>query len=99
MIIVSQDRRSIVNFDRVKTIELDRETNFTNIFAYIGEGNSTAFKHLGGYETQERAREVLQGIVKAFQVTKALKICENRLSAEDILEAIKGNFVYEMPLE
>lgn len=36
MIIVSQDKKSIINFDRIKIIELNGETDFNNVFACIG---------------------------------------------------------------
>ena len=99
MIIVSQDKSIIVNFNSVEAIEIGnpKENQFKGtIYARL---MSDYFYKIGEYKTEERAKEVLQEIVKAYQVTKALKICENRLSAEDILEAIKGNFVFEMPLE
>lgn len=69
MIIVSQDRRTIVNFENIKTIELDRETNFTsiNIFRETNQVETgVCGLYIGSYKTEERAKEVLQEIKTTY---------------------------------
>lgn len=63
MIIVSQDKEKIINFDNIKTIELDRETGFKSIIIFretseVETGVCGLF--IGHYATRERAKEVLQ---------------------------------------
>lgn len=65
MIIVSQDKCAIVNLDNIKTIELDRETDFKSIIIFretneVETGVCGLF--IGHYATKERAKEVLQEI-------------------------------------
>lgn len=66
MIIVSQDKCTIVNLDNIKTIELDRETDFKSIIIFretneVETGVCGLF--IGHYTTRERAKEVLQEII------------------------------------
>jgi len=66
MIIVSQDKCAIVNSDNIKTIELDRETDFKSIIIFretneVETGVCGLF--IGHYATRERAKEVLQEII------------------------------------
>lgn len=84
MIIVSQDKDNIVNFDNIVSIgindfDINRETTFQRITAET-IGTTTA---LGDYKTEERAKEVLQEIVEQYQ-----KICDDTYF-----------IVYEMPKE
>ena len=65
MIIVSQNKEKIVNFDNIKTIELDRETGFKSIIIFretneVETGVCGLF--IGHYATRERAKEVLAEI-------------------------------------
>ena len=66
MIIVSQDKCAIVNLDNIKTIELDRETDFKSIIIFR-ETNEVEIGvcglFIGHYTTRERAKEVLQEII------------------------------------
>lgn len=69
MLILSQDRRVIVNLDKLKTIELDRDTNFKSIIIFretneVETGVCGLF--IGHYDTEERAKEVLQEIMDAY---------------------------------
>ena len=58
MIIVSQDREDIINFDNVKMI--NREENRISVDADFGRGD---FYCIAEYDTEERAKEVLQEII------------------------------------
>lgn len=61
MIIVSQDREDIINFDNVKMI--NREENRISVDANFGRGD---FYCIAEYETEKRAKEVLQEIVNIY---------------------------------
>ena len=69
MLILSQDKRTIVNLDNAKTIELDRETDFKaiNIFRETNEVETgVCGLYIGKYATEERAKEVLQEIIETY---------------------------------
>lgn len=84
MIIVSQGKDELVNFDRIESIWIDVEEGRVTIEA-TADTNST----LGTYSTEERAKEVLQEIIHMYIE-----------SNEDIPSTGYGyvkNRVYEMP--
>ena len=98
MIIVSQDKRTIINFDNLKTIELDKETNFTsiNIFRETNEVETgVCGLFIGHYATEERAKEVLQEIIKHYNLLKK----ESAYAMGDIGFTFEEKFYYEMPKE
>lgn len=69
MLILSQDRRAIVNLDKLKTIELDKFSNYKSIkiFRETDEVEAGVCELcIGEYETEERAKEVLQEIMDAY---------------------------------
>ena len=92
MIIVSQDKCTIVNLDNIKTIELDRETGFKSIIIFR-ETNETETGvcglFIGHYTTKERAKEVLQEIISKYKTT-----LYNSKTNETVVNIPK---VYEMP--
>ena len=94
MLILSQDKCTIVNLDNIKTIELDRETDFKSIIIFR-ETNVTETGvcglFIGHYTTKERAKEVLQEIIKAY-----LDCNVQNVLAE---YAYVKNIVFEMPTE
>lgn len=97
MIIVSQDKRTIVNFDNLKTIELDRETNFTaiNIFRETNEVETgVCGLYIGKYATEERAREVLREIVDTFGIRE---IRNATYQYADLAIKSRKYSIYEMP--
>ena len=73
MIIVSQDKKAIYNFDNISSIQIEECNGTYNLIVYdqINDRDS-----LGTYETEERAKEVLQEIIKIYECcrTKDLKI-------------------------
>lgn len=96
MIIVSQDKESIINFNNVIGIMTDKGV----IDAIVASGsNGESCAELGKYKTQERAKEVLQEIIKEYKGTEAFKVCANRITDNVGAIAIEQGFVYEMPLE
>lgn len=79
MIIVSQDRDQIVNFDNIEIIFLNqREIWYQGIY---GEGYLIA-----EYSTEERAKEVLQELVQTLCLKSKVNITSNSidLSTEEI---------------
>lgn len=90
MIIVSQDKEEIINFD-----------NMTRVYITFDEGDDdvcirtetvdSLYEDLGYYKTEERAKEVLQEIIKAY-----LDCNEQNHLAEF---AYVKNKVFEMPTE
>lgn len=72
MIIVSQDKDKVVNFDNVGNINIEKcyneslkQEDFTyDILVYI---ISSGIVRLGKYKTEERAKEVLQEIGERYE--------------------------------
>lgn len=63
MIIVSQDKEKIINFDNIKEIrQIHEDYNDVEIEALINDNYTV----LGRYKTTERAKEVLQNITKTY---------------------------------
>ena len=87
MIIVSQDKCTIVNLDNIKTIELDRETHFKSIIIFRETNEvetGVCGLLIGHYTTEERAKEVLQEIIDMYKFNRC--------------EAVgQKNAVYRMP--
>lgn len=93
MIIVSQDKRIIVNFDNI--VYLDIEENSFNKYVIEAYYNSkdTDFVWLGQYKTEKRAKEIIEEVVNEHEHSEGLK-AKNMLSISKI---IQKDFVYEMP--
>lgn len=96
MIIVKQDKKGIVNFNNVTDIYIDKEDDGDRHFVfYIPVSNIDGLDILGIYETEERAKEVLQEIIKAY--------IENKKTQETTsifgFSIIPSNTYYEMPKE
>lgn len=71
MIIVSQDKKTIVNFNNIETIELDSETDFKSIiiFRRTNEAETgVCGLFIGHYATRERAEEVLRDIAHWYEI-------------------------------
>ena len=96
MIIVSQDKTVILNFQNIDMILIGNplETN-EGEFKRIANTTSDNECTLGWYATEERAKEVLQEIIKCFSFTE-LRNTPERLKL--ILEITKLGR-YEMPEE
>ena len=96
MIIVKQDKKGIVNFNNVTDIYIDKEDDGDRHFVfYIPVSNIDGLDILGIYETEERAKEVLQEIIKAY--------IENKKTQETTsifgFSIIPSNTYYKMPKE
>ena len=94
MIIVSQDKCTIVNFNNIQNIRIEpygthiKSKKIYKIFAGNFEGYAT---ELGTYDTEEIAKEVLQEIVSKYKTT-----LYNSKTNETVVNVPK---VYEMSKE
>lgn len=82
MIIVSQDKEKIVNFDNLTQVYITQDEEETAYFIRY-ETVDSLYDDLGKYETEERAKEVLQEITEFWRIG-AMIDC-------------KGFICYEMP--
>lgn len=90
MIIVSQDKKGIINFNNIMSIDIiDAEKDGWLISAAFLIGIDDIYRELGYYKTEKRAQEVLQEIVSKY---RQYNLDNNK--AVTILPK-----VYEMPKE
>lgn len=93
MIILSQDKTEIINFDNIMNISIsDCEKEGFLVAAGFIVGRDDNYRDLGYYKTEERAKEVLQEIIKKYD----LGMC--RLG-KTFMSLEKYEFIYEMPEE
>ena len=66
MIIVSQDKKRIVNFDNLTQVYITHcEEDNTGYFIRV-ETVDSLYEDLGEYATEERAKEVLQELIERY---------------------------------
>lgn len=100
MIIVSQDKTKIVNFDNLIQIYITQDEEETaNFIRY--ESVDSLYEDLGEYKTEERAKEVLQEIVKKYSSYLELKGGPAIIQGQTDIQPNIFNIpkVYVMPLE
>ena len=105
MIIVKQDKKGIVNFNNVTDIYIDKEDDGDRHFVfYIPVSNIDGLDILGIYETEERAKEVLQEIIRAYAQEDFYHIRKSQVneicSLEEpkfIIQKVSRPKIYEMP--
>lgn len=96
MIIVSQDKKTIVNFDKVKSIWIDDNVlDKTNTEFEICAGGET----LGHYKTEGRAIEVLVEIATAYTNMEIINIPTIYVHEEITAQRMAKNICFEMPKE
>ena len=88
MVIVSQNKRDIINFDFTQRIGLDRENNFTSINVYQNGNASAECMLLGAYKTEERAKEVLQEIINTYKFNRSEAVGQKNAVYEILLMVI-----------
>ena len=93
MIIVSQDMDKIVNFDNLVQVYITQDEEEKANFIRC-ETIDSLYDDLGKYKTEERAKEVLQEIVKATIETRKSQELNNLFGGAGI---IPSNTYYEMP--
>ena len=74
MIIVNQDKDIIFNFENIDIIEIENpseeDDDDDGMFEILAITTSDNKFLLGEYKTEERAKEVLQEIIKSFSFTE-----------------------------
>nr|DAS23453.1 MAG TPA: hypothetical protein [Caudoviricetes sp.] len=90
MIIVSQDKKEIINLDNIQRLFIDADYISAVIYAECIEDDIL----IGSYKTEERAKEILQEIVKSTIETRKSQELNNFFSGAGI---IPSNTYYEMP--
>lgn len=88
MIILSQDKEKIVNFDNLTQVYITQDEEEIACFIRF-ETVDSLYDDLGEYKTEERAKEVLQEIVSKYKTT-----LYNSKTNETVVNVPK---VYEMP--
>ena len=88
MIIVSQDKYNILNFDTTVNIGVEEITTLNDIVQISAQTNGNTII-LGKYETEERAKEILQEIVNKYR--------QYNLDNDKLVTLLPK--VYEMPKE
>lgn len=108
MIIVSQDKKTILNFDNIQDIRIERYTTHQKgkyiykIFGGNFEGYAT---EIGNYETEERAKEILEEIIKCYANTEQYKClsgmpnCAYEEKVNVLNKLAENAVIYEMPQE
>ena len=91
MIIVSQDKTEIVNFNNIESVWISKEEE--EIFSIEATADTNA--SLGEYATKERAKEVLQEITEYYNSLKRKSV----YAMGDSNFTFEEKFYYEMPRE
>ena len=92
MIIFSQNKDEIVNFDNIINIMItDCDGDFV-ISAVALVGVDDVYRELGYYKTEERAKEVLQEIIKAYREYRTAE-------CDGYTDVLQETAVFEMPEE
>lgn len=86
MIIISQDKTRIINFESLIEIRITQE----DIYYLRGEAINRIYEKLGKYDTEERAKEVLQEIIERHANWENMKVGQPSGICSPI---------YEMPTE
>lgn len=99
MLIVSQNKAGIVNFDNIETLFLLKKRNKeTEIIEINARGTYDYF--LGEYKTVERAKEVLKSIYSFYSSGKMYFSGDTQVQtklAEKYIEFKMTPDIYEMP--
>lgn len=91
MIIVSQNKDIIANFDNITSLDTDQCNGVYVVGCNFTNRNNV---YLGEYKSEERAKEVLQEIIKKYRdVTVVCDINNNKYEKYDLPK------VYEMSKE
>lgn len=95
MLIVSQDKTELINFDNIVRLSVD--VNMNGQFLIEAHNFSDDFETvIGLYETEERAKEVLKEIIKKYEMIQYGKYFKSPMVD---LNKDNGGFYYKMPEE
>lgn len=89
MIIVSQDKKSIHNFNNIISIQIEKSNSTFKLIVYDAINDCTP---LGEYATEERAKEVLEEIICKYVEYAEISSLSSGISG--IFELPK---IYRMP--
>lgn len=89
MIIIDQERTKIINFEKITEITASGTRILVGDDIFISKGEEIA-----KYETEERAKEVLQEIIDKY---KEYATIQNKVGSISDVEILPK--VYEMPTE
>ena len=92
MIIVSQNKTEIVNFNNITQIYISQDKEETAYFIRF-ETICETYENLGEYATEKRAREVLEEIIENIQGESSLTMDSDGVTSE-----VTGG-IYRMPKE
>lgn len=96
MLILSQDKKAIYNFDNIISIQVEKSNGKYEIIVYDAINDNTS---LGRYDTEERSKDVLKSIVAIYQANKIFE-CTDRIeqnqAIEEFLKEKMLPFAYEM---
>ncbi len=94
MIIVSQEKNRIINFNNILNLYISRYEKEKITEYYISyEDCNNSYEDIGCYETKERAKEVLQEIWKFYEISKRYECSSNN----GITIFLEPKFAYQMP--
>ena len=96
MIIVSQDKKAIYNFDNISSIQIEKSNSTYKLIVYdqINDRDS-----LGEYKIEAKAKETLEEIINMYKATESFMATANRVSDNIGALAIRKGFAYYMPEE
>jgi len=88
MIIVSQDKKRIINFKNITDINIEFiHSDYELRASFIGECESF---NIGNYEEEERAKEVLAEIIKSYRDYRTAE-------CDGYTNVLQETAVFEMP--
>lgn len=89
MIIVSQNKDKIVNFDNITFLDIDKSNGMYIVKCNVINENRI---YLGEYVTEERAKEVLQEIIKSYRHYRTAE-------CDGYTNVLEETAVFEIPKE
>jgi len=92
MIIVSQDKDKIINFDNITQFYINFDEGADYVSIIVGTVNNL-HEDLGKYKTEERAKEVLEEIIKIIDGRGKIEMTQANLTFET------SSNLYYMPLD
>lgn len=93
MLILSQDKSRIFNFNTITDVNVEYVNGDYELrTSFVGEKGSF---NMGEYDTEERAKEVLQDIIKTYKFNINFKY--NKFLTEKEVIEMQNDLVYEMP--
>lgn len=96
MIIISQNKTIILNFDNVNVIAIDKDETKRQIFAKC---NNTDIVILGEYATKERTEEVFQEIMLSYTTMELINTRQLQFKETIMGKDLTPCICYEMPEE